>query len=82
MDWLACNNNQLTSLKTNTALHTLSCDNNRLTALDVSKCKKLKILLCKENPNLKSIIIYKYHIIEQEFLDDITKEYGNIITYK
>ena len=81
---LSCSNNQLTSLDVskNTALETLACNYNQLTSLDVSKCKKLKILYCGENPNLKSIIIYKYHIMEQYCLDAITKEYGDIITYK
>ena len=81
---LSCSNNQLTSLDVskNTALEALACNYNQLTSLDVSKCKKLKILYCGENPNLKSIIIYKYHIMEQYCLDAITKEYGDIITYK
>lgn len=80
---LVCSYNLLTSLDLDkkTELTFLYCGNNQLTSLDVSKCKKLKLLECSGNSNLKSITLYKYHVIGQTYLDKIIKEYGDIITY-
>lgn len=77
-----CDKNQLTAINLNNPnLKYLFCDDNQLTSLDLSKCPKLEYIDCKNNPNLKSIIISKYHIIKQESVDKIINEYGDIITY-
>ena len=81
--WLACSDNQLTSLdvSNNAALWELGCSNNLLTSLDVNKCRDLQILTCNKNPDLTSLLVYKYHTIDQWYLDAVTDEYGDIITY-
>lgn len=58
--YLACDNNQLTSLDVSkcTALTWLSCDNNQLTSLDISKCTALTRLGCSEN-SLTSLDVSK-----------------------
>lgn len=79
---LSCQNNKLESLiLDNPNLGSLICTGNQLMSLDLSKCPKLNYIDCKNNPNLKSIIIYKYHVIKQEYIDKIIEEYGDIITY-
>ena len=51
LDYLTCNNNQLTSLDVSgcTDLDYLTCDNNQLTSLDVSGCTDLGSLSCDNN---------------------------------
>lgn len=80
---LYCNENQLTSLDVskNTALTRLNCSNNQLKTLDLSKNTSLTFLSCSNNPSLNKIVLYKYHIIEDECLQDIIEEYGDIIEY-
>ena len=79
---LSCDNNQLTSLdvSNNTALTELSCDNNQLTSLDVSINTALTRLQCNNNP-LQKLILYKYHMIDEYYINMIESEYGNIIEY-
>lgn len=83
LEELYCSENQLTSLDVskNTALTRLDCSNNQLKTLDLSKNTSLTFLSCSNNPSLNKIILYKYHIIEDEYIQDITEEYGDIIEY-
>lgn len=70
------------NISKNTDLQSLDCRNNQLSILDVSTCKKLINLKSSGNPNLKSIIVYKYYMPElYADLKDILQEYGDIITY-
>ena len=74
--------NQLTSLdvSNNTALTYLGCYANQLTSLDLSNNRKLTNLGCSEN-QLREIILYKYHMLPDSIINNIKKEYGDIITY-
>lgn len=79
---LHCDQNQLSVIDLNNPnLRYLFCADNQLASLDLSKCPKLEYIDCKNNPNLKSIIIHKYHVLKQESIDKIINEYGDIITY-
>lgn len=82
LEELYCFNNQLTSLdlSNNTGLRRLSCIENKLTSLDLSKNIALTALLCSDNPLLK-LILYKYHRIDDYYMQSIQEEYGNIIEY-
>ncbi len=85
LEMLYCHDNQLTSLdlSKNTALEVLYCNNNQLTILDVSKCKQLVQLTCYGNKNLQSVIVSQYHLMElNPDLNEIVREYGDIITYR
>ena len=80
---LWCYDNQLTSLNVsnNTALTRLLCSNNQLTTLDLSKNTSLTTLECRNNPSLKKIILYKYHMLNDDSIQKIEEEYGDIIEY-
>ena len=80
---LRCYDNQLTSLNVsnNTALTRLLCSNNQLTTLDLSKNTSLTTLGCRNNPSLKKIILYKYHMLDDDSIQKIEEEYGDIIEY-
>ena len=82
LTWLKCSGNQLTTLdlSKNTALTYLSCYANQLTSLDLSKNTALTYLSCSDNP-LQKLILYKYHIIDDSYMEDIIEEYGDIIEY-
>ena len=79
---LYCSENQLTSLdvSNNTALTKLRCSDNQLTSLDLSNNRKLTDLDCSKN-QLREIILYKYHMLPDSMINNIKKEYGDIITY-
>ena len=80
---LYCSNNKLTSLdlSKNPELTSLDCSNNQLTMLDLSKNKLLgKNVYSKINIDgnpLKKLIISKYHILPDSFID----KYKGIIEY-
>ena len=83
--YLNCSANELTSLdvSNNTALTTLSCGTNQLTSLDLSNntaLTKLTKLWCGNNP-LTKITLYRYHMLEDDVIQRIRSEYGNIIEY-
>ena len=82
LTFLNCDGNQLTSLdlSKNTALTDLTCNYNQLTSLDLSNNKALTRLECSGSP-LQEIILYKYHIIDDFYIGEIEKEYGDIIEY-
>ena len=79
---LNCENNQLTELdlSRNTALTYLNCTGNQLTSLDLSKNTALTELDCRYN-KLTRLILYRYHLLSNTVLNQITKEYGDIIEY-
>ena len=80
LEYLNCDNNQLTSLdlNKNTALTELDCSDNQLTSLDLSGCIALETLYC-DNP-LQKLILYKYHIIGDYYME-IIEGYVDIIEY-
>ena len=82
LTYLYCENNQLTTLDVSgcTALTELECYNNQLTSLDLSNNKALTNLRCSNNP-LQELILYKYHIVGDGYIDKIESEYGDIIEY-
>ena len=79
---LDCSSNQFTSLDVSrcVALTQLWCNNNQLTSLDLSNNKALTRLECSDNP-LQELILYKYHIVDDSYIGEIEKEYGDIIEY-
>ena len=79
---LFCDNNRLTSLdvSNNTALTFLDCSDNQLTSLDVSNNTALTYLECGGNP-LTKIILNKNHMIDEYNIQNIIREYGDIIEY-
>ena len=79
---LDCSNNQFTSLdvSNNTALTSLNCNSNKLTTLDLRNNKKLTSLRCSNN-QLTKIILPESHKLGTNFINDIKKEYGEIIEY-
>ena len=81
LTYLECFDNQLTSLdlSKNTALESLKCGNNQLTSLDLSKNTALTVLTCSDNP-LQKLILYKYHIIGDYYME-IIEGYVDIIEY-
>ena len=82
LTWLDCFGNQLTSLdiSSNTALTNLYCYENQLTSLDLYNQRALTYLDCSKN-QLREIILYKYHMLPDSMINNIKKEYGDIITY-
>ena len=79
---LSCDGNQLTSLDVskNTALEWLDCSYNELTSLDLSKNTALEYLYCYSNP-LQKLILYKYHVIDDDCIEPIESKYEDIIEY-
>ena len=63
-----------------TSLIRLYCDENQLTSLDLSNNTALTDLNCYGNP-LQKLILYKYHIIEDSYMEGIEETYGDIIEY-
>ena len=95
--YLDCWNNQLTSLDVskNTALTDLFCADNFITSLDVSMCHDLTFFKCVDFDSysdyyeihyesacpLESLRIYKYHVIDEDYINVLEEAYGDIIEY-
>ena len=79
---LYCSDNQLTELdlSNNTALTTLWCYNNQLTELDLSNNTALTELSCENNP-LTKLILPRDNNIYDSYMQQLIKEYGDIIEY-
>ena len=94
---LYCSDNQLTSLdlSKNTALISLFCADNFITSLDVSMCHDLTSFECVDFDSysdyyeihyesacpLESLRIYKYHVIDEDYINVLEEAYGDIIEY-
>ncbi len=74
--------NQLSSIDLNNNAHLiyLFCGGNQLTSLDLSNNIELTEFRCEDNP-LQKIILYKYHMLDYNFIERIEDEYGDIIEY-
>ena len=97
LTYLDCWNNQLTSLDVskNTALTSLFCADNFITSLDVSMCHDLTSFKCVDFDSysdyyeihyesacpLESLRIYKYHVIDEDYINVLEEAYGDIIEY-
>ena len=87
LESLSCDYNQLTTLdvSNNTALKTLWCPDNQLTSLDLRNNFPERLyttgsLICRKNP-LEKIILSQKNCVDYDYIQDIIKEYGDIIEY-
>lgn len=79
---LRCYYNELTALNIseNAALTSLECAGNKLTILDLSKNPVLAELGCRDN-QLTKVILQRNNVLDDDSIQSIIDEYGNIIEY-
>lgn len=79
---LVCEENQLSTidLSTNESLSHFECGWNNFEVLDLSKNIELRILDCVDNP-LEKIVLNRNHNVEDSSIQEIMKEYGDILEY-